>query len=86
MENLEVIKAILESGADTNRRLYYTETDVETEYPIELPGPTLIHAVLAKRTDFQFEDEVRFVFKRQDSDEGLMSNLLAALWPFILYL
>lgn len=61
LENLEVIKTIVESGADTNHRLYYTETDVETEYPIELPGPTLFHAVLAKRTEFQFEDEVRFV-------------------------
>lgn len=63
LENLDVIKAILEGGADANRRLYYTETNVENgeEYAVELPGPTLIHAVLAKRTDFQFEDEVRFV-------------------------
>ncbi|XP_026319673.1 ankyrin repeat and MYND domain-containing protein 1-like isoform X2 [Hyposmocoma kahamanoa] len=59
LENLEVIKAILESGADTNRRLYYTKTDLETDYPVELPGPTLIHAVLAKHTNFQFEDEIR---------------------------
>lgn len=68
LDNLEVIKAILESGADTNRRLYYTEANVGMEYPVELPGPTLIHAVLAKRTDSPYEDDVRFVFyQRQET-------------------
>ncbi|XP_014368730.2 ankyrin repeat and MYND domain-containing protein 1-like [Papilio machaon] len=56
MDNLNVIRLILESGADTTHRLPYKPRD-STEFIT--PGPTLLHAVLAKVVDGPMEEEIR---------------------------
>ncbi|XP_031768884.2 ankyrin repeat and MYND domain-containing protein 1-like [Galleria mellonella] len=54
-KNLEVIRAILECGGNTNYRLQYGDLGSN---PL-IPGPTLLHAVLAKRTENEIEEQIR---------------------------
>lgn len=55
--NFEIAKVLLECGAETNHRLQYQEI-VANAPTIDIPGPTLLHAVLAKKIDFEFEAQV----------------------------
>lgn len=56
LDNLEVVKALLEGGAKAKTRLRYKipETD---EYDYIL-GPTLLHAILARRPEDEAEEDV----------------------------
>ncbi|CAK1602366.1 unnamed protein product [Parnassius mnemosyne] len=56
MENLEIIRILLENGADTKHRLpisTYNSTGSLNE------GPTLLHVVLEKKCESEAEEEIR---------------------------
>lgn len=55
-ENIDLVRALLECGANTDHRLRYDNPD-DPETP-EIPGPTLLHAVLARKTENDTEEEV----------------------------
>ncbi|CAH2050796.1 unnamed protein product, partial [Iphiclides podalirius] len=55
-ENLKVINVLLENGADTQHRLPYNNHNSNESM---IPGPTLLHAVLAKTADSEIEEEIR---------------------------
>ncbi|XP_013176564.1 PREDICTED: ankyrin repeat and MYND domain-containing protein 1-like [Papilio xuthus] len=56
MDNLNVIRTLLENGADGTHRLPFKPRD-STEFIT--PGPTLLHAVLTKAVDGPMEEEIR---------------------------
>ncbi|XP_072937670.1 ankyrin repeat and MYND domain-containing protein 1-like [Epargyreus clarus] len=55
-DNLEIVKVLLEHGADTQHRLEY---DTTNELKTDVLGPTLLHAILARRTECEIEEEIR---------------------------
>ncbi|XP_038207712.1 ankyrin repeat and MYND domain-containing protein 1-like [Zerene cesonia] len=61
LENLEIVRALLESGANAKRCIYYEDTDSSdiTVYKPNKLGPTLLHAVLARKAENENEEEVR---------------------------
>lgn len=59
-ENLDLVRVLLECGATTNHRLRYGTTETADLAIPEVPGPTLLHAVLASKTDSDTEEEVCF--------------------------
>ncbi|XP_059051099.1 ankyrin repeat and MYND domain-containing protein 1-like [Achroia grisella] len=54
-ESLELIRALLECGSNTNYRLRYGDADCN----LQIPGPTLLHVVLVRRTENESEEEIR---------------------------
>ncbi|OWR45473.1 ankyrin repeat and MYND domain-containing protein 1 [Danaus plexippus plexippus] len=59
-ENLEIVATLLECGADTRHLLKYQQEDKEPDVPeIFTPGPTLFHAVLARKVDNVGEEDIR---------------------------
>ncbi|XP_045496552.1 LOW QUALITY PROTEIN: ankyrin repeat and MYND domain-containing protein 1-like [Colias croceus] len=61
LENLEIVRVLLESGANAKRCIYYDDTDSSdiTVYKPHKLGPTLLHAVIARRAENENEEEVR---------------------------
>ncbi|KAL0850859.1 hypothetical protein ABMA28_006773 [Loxostege sticticalis] len=58
-ENLDMIRVILECGAITFHRLQYGEFSSADSVLPEPCGPSLLHAVLARKTEGEFEEEIR---------------------------
>lgn len=58
-----MIRAILECGAITSHRLQYGDDSTSDAGIPKNCGPTLLHTVLARKTDNDVEEEVRFYFK-----------------------
>ncbi|XP_030022131.2 ankyrin repeat and MYND domain-containing protein 1 isoform X2 [Manduca sexta] len=58
-QNLELIRALLECGADATHRLQYDDLELKDPLILEIPGPTLLHAVLAKKTEIDSQEEIR---------------------------
>ncbi|XP_068626519.1 ankyrin repeat and MYND domain-containing protein 1-like [Battus philenor] len=56
VENLDVIRVLLENGADAQHRLPHNPRN-STE--LIQPGPTLLHAVLAKAARSEIDEEIR---------------------------
>ncbi|XP_052737957.1 uncharacterized protein LOC112055874 [Bicyclus anynana] len=56
-DNLEIVRALLESGADAQHRLVH-EQDLQGLTAEQIDGPTLLHAVLAKKTENEMEDDI----------------------------
>lgn len=61
-ENLDMIRVILECGAITFHRLQYGEFSSADSVLPEPCGPSLLHAVLARKTEGEFEEEVLKLF------------------------
>lgn len=59
-ENVEVIQVLLESGANADHRIYYSNFETNVTYP-DTPGPTLLHVVLSRKTDNETEEEVNML-------------------------
>lgn len=57
-----MIRVILECGATTFHRLRYGEFSSTDSVPPEPCGPTLLHAVLARKTEGDSEEEVGLQF------------------------
>ncbi|XP_039756029.1 ankyrin repeat and MYND domain-containing protein 1-like [Pararge aegeria] len=56
-DNLEMVRVILESGANAQHRIIYNHhEDPKNE---KLDGPTLLHVVLAKKADNEIEEDIR---------------------------
>ncbi|XP_063824292.1 ankyrin repeat and MYND domain-containing protein 1-like [Ostrinia nubilalis] len=58
-DNLEMIKVVLECGATTFHRLRYGEFFSTDSVLPEPCGPNLLHAVLARKTEGESEEEIR---------------------------
>ncbi|KOB77154.1 putative zinc finger protein [Operophtera brumata] len=58
-ENLELVRALLECGAKTDHILRYAVPDTADPAIPEVPGPTLLHAVLARKTENDVEEELQ---------------------------
>lgn len=56
MDFLNVVRVLLKNGADGKHRLPYKPRDSSE---LITPGPTLLHAVLAKAVDGSMEEEVK---------------------------
>lgn len=61
-QNLELIRALLECGADATHRLKYDDLELKDPLVLEIPGPTLLHAVLAKKSEADSQEEVPMAF------------------------
>lgn len=59
-DSLEIIRALLEAGARADRRLRFVVPPPPNnpEQETEIPGPTLLHAVLARKVESEVEEEV----------------------------
>lgn len=57
-DNIDLVRVLLECGAKTGHRLRYEHPDTADPTVPELPGPTLLHAVLARKTENDTEEEV----------------------------
>ncbi|XP_045775654.1 ankyrin repeat and MYND domain-containing protein 1-like isoform X2 [Maniola jurtina] len=57
-DNLEMVIALLECGANAQHRLVY-EQDLKDPTGEQIPGPTLLHIVLAKKTENDVEEDIR---------------------------
>ncbi|CAH2102169.1 unnamed protein product [Euphydryas editha] len=58
--NFEIIKALLENGADASHRLVYKQETKDATNPyLMIPGPTLLHVVLGKKTENSNEEDIR---------------------------
>lgn len=53
--NFKVIKELLECGANAQHRLLYEHDPLSNEV---IPGPTLLHGVLGKKTDSELGEVV----------------------------
>lgn len=62
-EHLEIIRALLESGANANRGIVYDGDDSSdiTVSVIRNSVPTLLHAVLARKVESENEEEARII-------------------------
>ncbi|XP_026739317.1 ankyrin repeat and MYND domain-containing protein 1-like [Trichoplusia ni] len=61
-DNLEVIRSLLESGARTDHRLPIPDGVASGSLEpavLNVEGPTLLHAIMARKVDFEPEEEVR---------------------------
>ncbi|XP_073957811.1 ankyrin repeat and MYND domain-containing protein 1-like isoform X2 [Choristoneura fumiferana] len=60
-DNLEIIRALLEGGARPDHRLRFVlpAPPNNPELEEEIPGPTLLHAVLARKVESEIEEEIR---------------------------
>ncbi|CAG9796369.1 unnamed protein product [Diatraea saccharalis] len=58
-ENLEMVKVVLKCGGLPNHRLNYEETTSLNSPEIELHGPSLLHAVLAKQPENEVQEEIQ---------------------------
>lgn len=57
--NLEIVKALLENDADVSHRLLYKQEAKDATNPyISIPGPTLLHIALGKKTENSNEENV----------------------------
>ncbi|XP_049878715.1 ankyrin repeat and MYND domain-containing protein 1-like [Pectinophora gossypiella] len=59
--NVDMIKTMLELGADVHHRLHSAELLQSASMLVNVTGPTLMHAVLAKKTEFDFEEDIRSI-------------------------
>ncbi|XP_046974628.1 uncharacterized protein LOC124540866 [Vanessa cardui] len=58
--NFEMINVLLENGADVNHRLVYMQETKDTiNSHVTIPGPTLLHVVITKKTDNHNEEDIR---------------------------
>ncbi|KAJ0182318.1 hypothetical protein K1T71_001687 [Dendrolimus kikuchii] len=71
-ESLELIRTLLECGAKTKHRLKYGDTALQDLNVPEIPGPTLLHAVLARKLDNGTEEEVAKLIIRREVLELLL--------------
>lgn len=62
--NLEIVKVILECGGDAQHRIV-TQNDLKDPNDDQIQGPTLLHIVLAKKAETEFEEDVSEVKKSQ---------------------
>lgn len=69
VDNLDLIRSLLENGANADHRLPVEEPQVTDVVgaPNALvdDGPTLLHAVLGRKIDFEHEEDVRNLFLKQ---------------------
>lgn len=63
-DNLEIVKVILECGGDAQHTLV-TQYDLNDPTADQIQGPTLLHIVLAKKAETEFEEDVSEVKKSQ---------------------
>ncbi|XP_047520448.1 ankyrin repeat and MYND domain-containing protein 1-like [Pieris napi] len=59
-ENLEIIRALLENGANANRSIHCEDDSSDiTVTAIRILAPTLLHAVIARKVEIENEEEIR---------------------------